>query len=98
MRIRSYARNVEEYSKTYSFMADRTECEGQCTYCRHADKQHKWAEIRSTIGHYVHTSPDDDSVLARTEHRQVQDLINWSWTKGVNFECILGIIALRSPF
>ena len=26
---------------------------------------------------------------------QVQDLINWSWTKGVNFECILGIIALR---
>jgi hypothetical protein len=26
---------------------------------------------------------------------EVQELINWSWTKGVNFECILGIIALR---
>eukprot|EP00913_Durusdinium_trenchii_P011946 g11221.t1 len=77
-----------EYSKTYSFMADRLECEGQCTYCRHAHNQHKWAEIRSKIGHY-------DSVLARTEHHQVQNLINWSWTKGVNFECILGIIALR---
>ncbi|CAK9047160.1 unnamed protein product [Durusdinium trenchii] len=70
-------------------------CTLRCTYCRHAHNQHKWAEIRSKIGHYVYSDPDDDSVLARTEHHQVQNLINWSWTKGVNFECILGIIALR---
>lgn len=86
---------AKEYSKTYSFMADRNECEGQCTYCRHAHQQHKWAEIRSKIGHYVYRRAEDDSVLAMAEHREVQDLINWSWTKGVNFECILGIIALR---
>ncbi|CAJ1405298.1 unnamed protein product [Effrenium voratum] len=36
-----------------------------------------------------------DSVLSMAEHREVQELINWSWIKGVNFECILGIIALR---
>lgn len=85
---------AKEYSKTYSFMADRTECEGQCTYCRHAHHQHKWAEIRSKIGHYVYRDPEEDSMQG-SAHREVQELINWSWTKGVNFECILGIIALR---
>ncbi|CAJ1329458.1 unnamed protein product [Effrenium voratum] len=88
--------SAKEYSKTYSFMAERTECDGQCTYCRHAHNQHKWAEIRTKIGHYVYREPgQEDSVLSMAEHREVQELINWSWIKGVNFECILGIIALR---
>ena len=35
------------------------------------------------------------AVMPVVSTSEVQELINWSWTKGVNFECILGIIALR---
>ena len=32
----------------------------RCTYCRHANNQHKWAEIRTKIGHYVYRDNEED--------------------------------------
>ena len=43
-----------EYSRTYSFFADRSECDGQCMYCRHAHHHNHWAELRAKIANYVY--------------------------------------------
>eukprot|EP00927_Polykrikos_kofoidii_P062077 TRINITY_DN56900_c0_g1_i1.p1 TRINITY_DN56900_c0_g1~~TRINITY_DN56900_c0_g1_i1.p1 ORF type:complete len:905 (+),score=145.73 TRINITY_DN56900_c0_g1_i1:84-2717(+) len=43
-----------EYASTYSFMADRTTCDGQCSWCREAKVHHHWADIRSKLGQWVY--------------------------------------------
>mmetsp|Transcript_68746 Transcript_68746/g.201307 ORF Transcript_68746/g.201307 Transcript_68746/m.201307 type:complete len:694 (-) Transcript_68746:195-2276(-) len=89
----------KEYAKSYTFLADRLECDGQCTYCRHSHNHHRWAELRMKLSSYVHRAQEEPGSeaerLAIVEHLQMQRLINWSWEKGVRYECIIGIIAMR---
>lgn len=91
------------YSGSYTFMANRNECDGQCTYCQHAHHQFRWSDIRTKITRYVNRPPPADSdsvppdvaVAIASEARDVQTFIDWSWSEGTHFECIIGIISLR---
>ncbi|CAE8589009.1 unnamed protein product, partial [Polarella glacialis] len=86
----------KEYAMSYSFMADRSECDGQCTYCSHSHNQRKWSDIRTRVSQYVYRPKEYMGTReGREEHAAVQELIDWSWTKGASFECIIGIIGLR---
>ncbi|CAK0907019.1 unnamed protein product [Prorocentrum cordatum] len=60
----------------------------------------RWSDIKRKLGRYVYrAAPEEEGTLAgeleAVEHAHVQQLIDWSWQKGVNYECIVGIIALR---
>jgi len=95
-----------EYAGIYTFMADRVECDGQCTYCRHAHHQFRWSDIRTKITRYVNRpTPDEIGRLERSnvyvqqvwlaDRSDVQQFIDWSWQEGARFECIIGVINLR---
>eukprot|EP00928_Gymnodinium_smaydae_P096580 TRINITY_DN8562_c0_g5_i1.p1 TRINITY_DN8562_c0_g5~~TRINITY_DN8562_c0_g5_i1.p1 ORF type:complete len:731 (+),score=133.96 TRINITY_DN8562_c0_g5_i1:56-2194(+) len=93
----------KQYSKTYSFLAERSECDGQCTYCRHAHNHEHWAEIRSKIGRYVYWrkegepggAPEDRMAPAGVHHVDIQNMIDYSWERGKTFECVIGVISMR---
>eukprot|EP00929_Paragymnodinium_shiwhaense_P087265 TRINITY_DN47501_c0_g1_i1.p1 TRINITY_DN47501_c0_g1~~TRINITY_DN47501_c0_g1_i1.p1 ORF type:complete len:718 (-),score=140.08 TRINITY_DN47501_c0_g1_i1:180-2333(-) len=89
-----------EYSKSYTFMADRSVCDGQCNWCRNADVHNHWAEIKSTMTRYVYRPSNLEvgeyqSAAVGVKHLDIQNLIAYSWDSAVEFNCITGIIALR---
>lgn len=91
----------KQYSPGYTFLADRTQCDGQCTYCRHSHNHHLWGNIRQTITGFIYqdvpglSSSSSFPPLTPAQYGEIQRLIDWSWKKDVHYECILGIIALR---
>lgn len=105
--IMVHGTNAKQYSAMYTFMAEREECDGQCTYCRHAHNQYFWGDIRAKIERYVNRPTVEENAHAEvgapvalkavwaTDARDIQTLIDWSWQSGTNFECIIGVIAMR---
>lgn len=55
---------VAARSTYYTFATDQAECDGQCTYCRHAHERYRWSEIRDTLVRFVYRPAGTEARLA----------------------------------
>jgi hypothetical protein len=93
MRIWAFAFPIiVEPHAFYTFLADREECDGQCTYCLHAHNHAKWEEIRIVITRFL---TDEKSWHNPIMTALVQRLMDSSWDNKTWHECMPGIITLR---
>ncbi len=69
----------------------------RCTYCRHAHQQHKWAEIRSKIGHYVYRSAEDEPWMQVSIPSKVFEWLSEGWAAAISILSPTNLLRLVCP-
>ena len=76
--------NISKFDIVILFVFKICAWQLRCTYCRHAHQQHKWAEIRSKIGHYVYRSAEDEPRMQVSTPSKIFEWFSDGWAAAIS--------------